>query len=398
MGGAGRTGLVVGLASYLDAGALVTSGLAVGGIYADTLPLGDGAVGALLGTQTLAFAGGAVAGGRLADRIGRRRVLLVSLVLYALGVALLAGAQGPATLAAGLVLSGLGIGADLPSSLALASESAPVGRKGRQVALTQVFWGVGIGATGLLALLLSPWGEAAARLLYLHLLLVALVTLGLRLSVRETVEWTEARATRTVTPVRDRLGPLRGPAATAALATGLYYALWTLGANTLGQFKPYLWVQVLGGSAGGASALLLLALPLGLTGSLVFAAVADSGRRTRWVAVGSLTVAAGWALLLVVPGRATFVLLVAVSALGATLAGESLYKVATQELVPTLQRATVQGLTMAVARVLAAGFAVVTPALARADLSLLVGIVLVTQLLAAGIALAWLPRLRQRAA
>ncbi len=126
--------------------------------------------------------------------------------------------------------------------------------------------------------------------------------------------------------------------------------------------------------------------------------MADSGRRTRWVAVGSLTVAAGWALLLVVPGRATFVLLVAVSALGATLAGESLYKVATQELVPTLQRATVQGLTMAVARVLAAGFAVVTPALDRADLSLLVGIVLVTQLLAAGIALAWLPRLRQRAA
>ena len=129
--------IVAGMASYLDSGALVASGLAIGGFYARGLPLDDAAIGLLLGLQTLAFAIGAVVGGQLGDRLGRRRVLVASIVLYALGVAVLAGAWDTTTLATGVVVSGLAIGADLPTSLAMISEEAPSGSKGRLVAFSQ---------------------------------------------------------------------------------------------------------------------------------------------------------------------------------------------------------------------------------------------------------------------
>jgi MFS transporter, SP family, inositol transporter len=69
-----KTAVLAGMASYLDAAALVTSGIAIGGYYAGPLQLGAGAIGSLLGLQTLAFAVGALVGGRLGDRFGRRTV------------------------------------------------------------------------------------------------------------------------------------------------------------------------------------------------------------------------------------------------------------------------------------------------------------------------------------
>ena len=95
-----RTAVLAGMASYLDAGALVTSGIAIGGYYAAPLRLAPGTIGSLLGLQTLAFAAGALCGGRLGDRFGRRTVFTLSLVLYAVGVLLLMTATGPAPFSA----------------------------------------------------------------------------------------------------------------------------------------------------------------------------------------------------------------------------------------------------------------------------------------------------------
>ena len=69
-----KTAVLAGMASYLDAGALSTTGVAVGALYAPALGLTAGSIGALLGLQTLMFAVGALFGGRLGDRFGRRRV------------------------------------------------------------------------------------------------------------------------------------------------------------------------------------------------------------------------------------------------------------------------------------------------------------------------------------
>src|SRR3954466_12518339 len=90
-----KTATLAGMASYLDAGALVTSGIAIGGSYAEPLGLDAGTIGLLLGLQTLMFAVGALCGGRVGDRFGRRRVFTLSLLLYAIGIAMLLIAVAP---------------------------------------------------------------------------------------------------------------------------------------------------------------------------------------------------------------------------------------------------------------------------------------------------------------
>lgn len=86
-------------------------------------------IGVLQGMLTLALAVGALCGGRLGDRFGRWRVVMVTLLVFLVGVGLLTAAVSVTTLAVGVVLVGLGIGADLPVSLSLIIEEAPEGRR-----------------------------------------------------------------------------------------------------------------------------------------------------------------------------------------------------------------------------------------------------------------------------
>lgn len=402
-----RVVATAGMASYLDAGALLTTGLSVGGFYAESMPLSPSTVGLLLGAQTLAFAVGASTGGRLGDRFGRRNVLLASLTLYAFGVGILSIAGGTASLAAGVVLAGFAIGGDLPSSLALISESVPPSQMGRAVAISHVLWGAGTATTGLMAFSLAEMGALAARVLYLHLLVVAVVVLLLRLHLRESTEWRTARHLADAAPAADSLvgashhregfvAVLRGPVAPAAIALCLYFSLWTLAANTLGQFTPYLWIQVMGGSPRGAAALLLVLLPLVLVGAVLFVRVVGTPGRRNWVAGGSVLSCAGWAAFVIHPTQELYVVLLVTFVLGASVSGEAVYKVWTQEMMPTLVRATAQGATLATGRVLAALVGVLTPTLAQGDVRVLFGALLLANIAATAIAVWWIPHLQRR--
>ncbi|MEV4033651.1 MFS transporter [Streptomyces umbrinus] len=401
-----KTAFLAGMASYLDAAALVTSGIAVGGYYAAPLQLGTGTIGSLLGLQTLAFAAGALFGGRLGDRFGRRTVFTLSLVLYAVGVLLLLVAAGPALLYAGVVATGLAIGADLPVSLTLANEEAPPGRKGTVVVLSGMLWLAGIVAVLTLSSFMGARGLLGGRILFAHLLLVALVVLLLRLSLGESAEWTAARRAADARPkaasetvrfgrVRELFRP---PVLHALLATGLYYATWNLGANTLGQFGTFLWTTLADGEVEQFSRLALLGLPLGFLAGLAFMRVVDGPARHTWFAVGSALIVVAWGLpALVGPTRFTLITVLLLSGVGNAFAGESVYKVWTQELFPTLLRATATGVTMAFTRAVAGLAALGTPAFALGHNRLFFGLLFGFTLVAAVVGLVWVPRLPQAA-
>ncbi|MCX4862066.1 MFS transporter [Streptomyces canus] len=397
-----KTATLAGMASYLDAAALVTSGIAIGGYYAGPLQLAPGAIGSLLGLQTLAFAAGALFGGRSGDRFGRRTVLILSLVLYTVGVLLLLVAAGPALLYAGVVATGLAIGADLPVSLALVNEAAPAGKKGTMVVFSGMLWLAGIVAVLGLSSVMGAKGMLGGRILFAHLLVVATVVLLLRLTLRESAEWTAARraadarpATASETIEFSRIRDLfRPPTVYALLATGLYYATWNLGANTLGQFGAYLWTALTKGEIAQFSQLTLLGLPVGFLAGLVFMRVVDRPARHAWFAVGTALIIIAWALpALLGPNKFTLVAVMLISGLGNSFAGESIYKVWSQDLFPTLLRATAQGVTMAFTRAVAGLAALGTPAFALGHTQLFFGLLLALTLIAALIGLAWVPRL-----
>ncbi|MEU3936553.1 MFS transporter [Streptomyces sp. NPDC029044] len=391
-----RTATLAGMASYLDAAALVTSGIAIGGYYAEPLQLGAGAIGSLLGLQTLAFAVGALFGGRLGDRFGRRKVFTLSLVLYAAGVLLLLVAMDPALLYAGVVATGLAIGADLPVSLALVNEEAPAGKKGTMVVFSGMLWLAGIVAVLVLSSFMGVQGMPGGRILFAHLLVVAVVVLLLRLGLSESAEWTAARTTARSENIEfGRVRDLfRAPASYALLATGLYYATWNLGANTLGQFGTFLWTALARGEVAQFSQLTLVGLPVGFAAGLLFMRVVDKPSRHTWFAVGSGLIVLAWALpALLGPGKFTLVAVMLLSGLGNSFAGEAVYKVWSQELFPTLLRATAQGVTMAFTRAVAGLAALGTPAFALGHTRLMFAVLFGLALAAAVIGLIWVPRL-----
>ncbi|MFF0830444.1 MFS transporter [Brevibacillus sp. NPDC003359] len=111
----------------------------------------------LLGTGNLVgMAIGAIAGGYLADRIGRKPVFLLTLVLFGLASFASAFATGFATMLLFRFLMGLGLGAELPVASTLVNEFAPPEKRGSTVVLLESFWAVGWIAAAVISYFIIP--------------------------------------------------------------------------------------------------------------------------------------------------------------------------------------------------------------------------------------------------
>ena len=86
---------------------------------------------------------GASVGGLLADRIGRRQVFAITLLVYGIATGASALAGSVAALMALRFVVGLGLGAELPVASTLVSEFAPRRIRGRMVVALEAFWAVG---------------------------------------------------------------------------------------------------------------------------------------------------------------------------------------------------------------------------------------------------------------
>jgi len=95
--------------------------------------------GGLLGTVV-----GAVALGRLADRYGRKRLIVVCVAVFAVFTGLCALAQGLTALLVYRFLAGIGLGGALPNVMAPVSEYSP--QRTRSTAVVMTVWGFPLGA------------------------------------------------------------------------------------------------------------------------------------------------------------------------------------------------------------------------------------------------------------
>ncbi|WBS05566.1 MFS transporter [Pseudoduganella sp. SL102] len=364
-----RVAILAGMASYLDAAAIITSGGALV-LYKDHFGLSLGHIGQLSALLTALFAIGALVGGRLGDRFGRRRVFTTTMVGLALGTAMLALAPSLPVLVAGTVIVGFCIGADLPVSMAMIAEEAPPGFKGRLIAFSHVLWMAAIGTTYVLQIFVGGFGELGGRIMWAHVLLVALLVLALRATLPESGEWTRARADAKAATdgVALDAGSIRqlfgrryiGP----FVALGLFYGVFNLAANTGGQFGTLLYTEVAGTSVSTAGLVNTAQLVVSFASAILFMRTVDLPSRMTWFVLGGVLAVAGQ-LMPILFGVNVYSLAAwqILQGIGGAFAGESMWKVWSQELFPTLLRSTAQGATTFFTRMLAAVAALGTPLL-----------------------------------
>ncbi|MFF2842492.1 MFS transporter [Paenarthrobacter sp. NPDC057981] len=388
-----RVAVVAGMASYIDAAALISFGIAIV-IYQAAFGLAADQVGVLAGAITFGVAVGALAGGRLGDRFGRRPVFSVTMLMIIGGAALLVTTDSFVPLLVGTLLVGVGTGADLPVSLSTISEAADDENRGRMISFSNVLWIAGVLVAIILSTVVGNLGRLGGQILFAHVGIVAAVVLIARLSIPESLVWLAAREERakglhTARASRSSVSSLfRKPYRAPLIVLVVFYSLVNLAANTGGQFGTYMLVNYAGLDVSSASLFGLIAMPVLMLSYFWFMRVADGPRRFTYFTVGAVL----YVVSLLVPvifgfSATTYIVSGVLGAVGAGFAFETVMKVWAQESFPTLIRSTAQGTILAVARFVAAILATFTPMLLTSGPSALY--LFLAGVTAVGMAVAW---------
>jgi MFS family permease len=306
----------------------------------------------LLGSLTLVASGiGGILFGVIADRFGRRRALIGSVLTYSIFTAACGFAQSTWQLGVFRFLLGLGMGGEWTSGAAMVSETWPDRHRGKAVALMQSAWAIGYAAAAIVVAIVLP--RFGWRVVFMVGLLPALLTLWIRQGVEESEVWLQSRAqahhrTESIKDVfHGRLG--KTTALLTLLSTSTIFAYWGLNL----WVPAYLSLEPSRGGLGLGTALttlLVVTMQVGtFFGYVSFGYVADAvGRRRAFVTyiliAAVLTLLYGmttnpWMLLVLGPVVAFF--------------GTGFFSgfgTVTAEIYPTPIRAVAQGFTFNVGR------------------------------------------------
>jgi inositol transporter-like SP family MFS transporter len=393
---------IAGVASYLDAALLVSAGVALA-MWQKQFDLNLWWTGAITAVLAFSVAIGALFGGRLSDRIGRTTVFNVDILVVAIGAVLIAFAPDLPVLVVGLVIAGLGSGADLPTSLAVISERVPPHVQGRMIAFTEIFWVAAIVISQGLGFLVSGMGFGGIRVLFSLIAVVAFITWLIRVKspaflklesdlaadfARDQVDEHSANAQKAY-PIGQLL---RNPRYLKPLiGLFVFYLFWNLPANTWGTFLNYFLVTVGGRSQGFSTATAFFANILGvLVLFVIYLRYADTKRRYTMMHVGLICCILSFAFSAFFGGAwLVFTICYFVYCAANMLHGEPLYKIWSQQLYPVNARATATGFTYALVRFVSAIFGFLTPSIMAKSPSLLlwmlVGFLCIAYLAAVGV-------------
>lgn len=106
--------------------------------------------------NSIGMAVGALVFGLLADRIGRKNVLIITLVLFSVASGFSALTTSLAIFLFFRFLIGMGLGGELPVASTLVSESVPEDNRGRVVVLLESFWAGGWLVAALISYFIIP--------------------------------------------------------------------------------------------------------------------------------------------------------------------------------------------------------------------------------------------------
>lgn len=346
-----RDTILAGLANYIDAGSIVAGSVALT-LWQKDYGLSDDFLGfiAAFGPNAIGAGIGALIGGRLCDRFGRKTIYQWDMLVYAAGMALLVFASAPWMIVVGFGIVGLAVGADIPASWSLIAEQAPDKRRAKHSGVAQVLWYLGPVVVLLLSLALTGLGTLGARIVFAHLVVIALGLTLLRSRMRESRRWEAAQQTKASAPVSVLFRPLY---LKSILGLVGMYGFWNLWAGTNGFFFPYILQTVGDATQATSTAIQALSFAIGMASIyFVFMRLADRVNQRVLFAWSAVIQVAGMMLLALFPLTIPIALLyVFLLQFGGGFGAQSFFQLWSSEQFPTELRATAQGLCFAVVRI-----------------------------------------------
>ena len=389
--------IAVSLTNYLDAGAIVAgaSGLT---LWKEYLGLTEAHLGWLnaISANCLGAAIGAIIGGFLADKYGRKAIYTYNMLIYMAGVLCILLATSFPLLLAGFLVTGISVGVGVPASWTYISESSEVGNRGRNIGISQMAWGRGPTVILILGTLLAPPtggtgsegllfplvqsvaalfgitdGSAlhvfSSRMVFMSLFVVALIAWLLQRRLEESKEWEKMKTVNSEQSTANSYGnsnhnyklyTINHKLLKPLLFLAGMYLTWNLVSSVMGFFQQHIYE-----TAGGLSNAYANMLSVGqwliiIATTFVFSMIIDKVNQ-RWLYFTGVSFAVlAWVLVLTVgitgiTGLLVFTLL---WGLQGGISVQSFYALWASELFPARYRAAAQGIMFFVVRALSAAW------------------------------------------
>lgn len=268
-----KSTIAVSLNNYLDAGAIVAGASGIT-LWQNYLGLSEIHLGWLnaISANALGAAIGAIIGGFLADKFGRKFIFTYNLLVYMLGVLIVMLSMNYPMLLCGFLITGISVGVGVPASWTYISESSEVNNRGRNICISQMSWGLGPMIILLFGMLFAPGGylyglveaiahavigadaaEAAvqvfsSRVVFFTLFVVAFIAWTLQRQLEESQEFTASKEKKSGIVDNIKLLFTNKIAVKTVVFLASIYLTWNLVASVMGFFQPHIYE-----TAGGLS-------------------------------------------------------------------------------------------------------------------------------------------------
>ena len=285
-----KSTIAVSLNNYLDAGAIVAGASGIT-LWQNYLGLSEIHLGWLnaISANALGAAIGAIIGGFLADKFGRKFIFTYNLLVYMLGVLIVMLSMNFPMLLCGFLITGISVGVGVPASWTYISESSEVGNRGRNICISQMSWGVVPMVILFLGMLFAPggylfsWVEAighaiggadlsgdalnvfSSRVVFFSLFVIAFIAWNLQRQLEESKEFQQSKAPQqaSLSSPEGDTAPKSTAGNTIEASTGIVdnikalftnkiavrtvaylaviYLTWNLVASVMGFFLPHIY-------------------------------------------------------------------------------------------------------------------------------------------------------------
>jgi MFS family permease len=245
----------------------------------------------MLGTVTLIMSGvGGLTFGYVADRFGRTRALMGTIILFSIASLGASTSQTVLQLLFWRAVLGIGMGGEWASGAVLVSETWPAAHRNKAISIMQSGWALGYMAASILAFVIlsrPEFGDQGWRVLFAFGVLPAFVTLWIRRNIREPEAWRKRQEERDTgpNPFAEIFGPrlIGRTIRIILLGSAVQFANWGI----FFWLPAFLARPIADGGAGLGTGSLWWIMPVQIgayLGYLTFGFIADRiGRRRTFV-------------------------------------------------------------------------------------------------------------------